>query len=104
MSDSKINSKLKKSRNKRRKRLILLGGISIVIIVFTTYTTGKYWVQIYDKYQENSKLDRKLRKLKKKEEALRVDVGKMQDADYVARYAREKYLYSKDGEFILSIK
>ena len=23
--------------------------------------------------------------------------------DYIARYAREKYLYSKDGEFILKI-
>lgn len=104
MADTKSNSKVKKSRNKKRKRLVLLGGISIAIIIFTTYTTGKYWVQIYDKYQENKQLDKKLAKLKKKEEALKVDVGKMQDADYVARYAREKYLYSKDGEFILSIK
>ena len=27
----------------------------------------------------------------------------MQDDDYVARYAREKYLYSKNGEFIIQM-
>lgn len=96
--------KEKKTAKKKKRRLFLLGGMSILIIAFTTYTTGKYWIQIYDKYQENKKLDKKLAKLKKKEAALKVDVGKMQDADYIARYAREKYLYSKDGEFILSIK
>ena len=42
--------------------------------------------------------------MKKKEAALKVDVEKLQDSDYIARYAREKYLYSKDGEFILNIK
>ena len=30
-------------------------------------------------------------------------VTKLQDPDYVARYAREKYLYSKDGEIIIRI-
>lgn len=103
MADLKIH-KEKKTAKKKKRRLFLLGGMSILVITFTTYTTGKYWIQIYDKYQENRKLDKKLAKLKKKEEALKVDVGKMQDIDYIARYAREKYLYSKDGEFILSIK
>ena len=32
-----------------------------------------------------------------------MDVDKLQDPDYIARYAREKYLYSKDGEFIIKI-
>lgn len=92
------------SKRKKRNRFLLLGSFSIVVIVFTTYTTGKYWVQIYEKYQENKRLDKELKQLKKKEEALKVDVNKMKDSDYIARYAREKYLYSKDGEFILSIK
>lgn len=103
MALKKTDTKVK-NRHKRKRRLILLGGISILTIVFTTYTTGKYWVEIYAKHQENKILEKKLNKLKKKEEALKVDVGKMQDADYIARYAREKYLYSKDGEFILNIK
>ena len=48
-------------------------------------------------------LDNKLTDLKDKEAELRVDVDKLQDPDYIARYAREKYLYSKDGEFIIKI-
>ena len=38
-----------------------------------------------------------------KEEELKATVTKLQDPDYVARYAREKYLYSKDGEIIIRI-
>ena len=45
----------------------------------------------------------KLEKLKDKEDELNNTVTKLQDPDYVARYAREKYLYSKDGEIIIRI-
>ena len=40
---------------------------------------------------------------KEKEDELKVDASKLQDPDYIARYAREKYSYSKDGEIILRI-
>ena len=76
---------------------------SLAVIVFTTFTIGHYWVEIYDKYREKQDLDNKLTDLKDKEAELRVDVDKLQDPDYIARYAREKYLYSKDGEFIIKI-
>ena len=41
--------------------------------------------------------------LKDQEDELKVDASKLQDPDYIARYAREKYSYSKDGEIILRI-
>ena len=77
--------------------------ISLAIIGFTTFTIGKSWLEIYDKYREKKELDKKYVKLKEKEAQLRVDAGKLQDPDYIARYAREKYLYSKDGEIILKL-
>ena len=92
-----------KNSKKKRRRLLILGTFSIVTIVFTTYTMGKYWVQIYEKTHEKEDLSLELKKLKKKESSLRADANKMQDKEYIARYAREKYLYSKDGEFILRI-
>ncbi len=95
-------AKRKKSK-KSVKRLFLLGLTSIAVIVGTTYTIGKYWVEIYDKYQEKKELKTKLSNLKEKEAALQVDANKLQDPDYIARYAREKYSYSKDGEIILRI-
>ena len=33
-----------------------------------------------------------------------MEVEKLKDPDYVARYAREQFLYSKDGEFNIRIK
>lgn len=96
-------TKSKKKSKKSLKRLIFLGIISIVIIIGTTFTIGKYWVEIYNKYQEKRELKHKLINLKDKEEKLQVDADKLQDPDYIARYAREKYSYSKDGEIILRI-
>jgi len=92
-----------KAKTKSRRRMLFLGLTSVVVIVATTFTIGKYWVEIYDKYQEKEQLEKKLISLKNKEKKLKVDANKLQDPDYIARYAREKYLYSKDGEFILKI-
>lgn len=99
---NKQNKKVRYSKKKKR-RLLILGTFSVVTIAFTTYTMGKYWVQIYEKSHEKEALTKELKILKKKESSLRVDANKMKDKEYIARYAREKYLYSKDGEFILRI-
>ena len=34
-------------------------------------------------------------------EALKAEVQKLQDPDYVERYAKEKFLYTKDDEIII---
>ncbi len=92
-----------KAKTKRRRRILFLGLSSVIVIFVTTFTIGKYWIEIYDKYQEKEKLEKELISLKNKEKKLKVDANKLQDPDYIARYAREKYFYSKDGEFILKI-
>ncbi len=92
-----------KKRLKPKKTAIMLMLISIATIFVMTLSIGKYWVEIIDKYQEKNELEMELIALKEKEEELQVDAKKMQNPDYVARYAREKYLYSKDGEYILQI-
>lgn len=92
-----------KKNHKSLKRLFFLGFSSVAIIIFTTVTIGKYWVDIYNKYQEKRELKKELASLKEKEDELKVDASKLQDPDYIARYAREKYAYSKDGEIILRL-
>lgn len=92
-----------KKKIKPRKRAIFLMLSSIAIIVGVTFSIGKYWVEILEKYQEKQELELELTALKEKEEELQVDAKKLQNPDYIARYAREKYLYSKDGEYILQI-
>ena len=50
-----------KSSRKKRRRLLILGTFSIVTIAFTTYTMGKYWVQIYEKKNEKAELSVQLK-------------------------------------------
>ena len=90
-------------KKKARRRYLVLGVFSVFIILSTVITIGKYWVEIFDKYREKKELEVELTTLKEKEEELKVDANKLQNPDYIARYAREKYLYSKDGEYILKI-
>lgn len=97
------STKKKKNNRKKTRRILLLGFGSVAIIITMTLTIGKYWVDIIDKYNEKRELEKKLIELQEQEKALRLDADKLQDPDYVARYAREKYLYSKDGEFIIKI-
>ena len=93
----------KRKKKKALKRMFLFGFTSVFIIVAMSFTIGKYWIEIYEKYQEKKTLDKELTHLKEKEEELKVDANKLQNPDYIARYAREKYLYSKDGEIIIRI-
>ena len=44
-----------------------------------------------------------MQELKEEETTLSDDVEKLKNPEYAARYAREKYLYSKYGEKILKI-
>ncbi len=91
------------NRNKAKRRFLFLGIGSIAIIIVMTLSIGKYWVEIFDKYQEKNELSKELENLKEKEEQLRVDADRLQNPDYIARYAREIYLHSKDGDFTLQI-
>ena len=38
------------------------------------------------------------------EEELKEEINKLQDPEYMAKYAREKYLYSKKGEIVIKIE
>lgn len=96
-------ARINQSKKKLRRRMLFLGLTSIVIIAAVSLTIGKYWVEIFEKYQEKKRLDDELVALQEKEKELELDAKKLQDSEYIARYAREKYLYSKEGEFIIKI-
>ena len=48
-------------------------------------------------------MEGKLADLEEQEEILKTDIQRLEDPEYVAKYAREKYLYSKEGELIIRI-
>ena len=51
--------------------------------------------------EQKKELEDRIAFLKEEEKVLESDIQKLEDPSYVARYAREKYLYSKDGEIII---
>lgn len=93
----------KKKVAKFKYRLCLFMPACLVIMIAIFVSVGSYWVQIAEKYQEKNRLEEEIVVLKEKEEELKVDVERLEDPDYVARYAREKYMYSKEGEIILRL-
>lgn len=96
-------NKKKHSNHKTKMRFLIFGLSSIAVIITVTLTVGKYWVEIFEKYKEKQALEKELVSLQEKEKELELDAKKLQDSEYIARYAREKYFYSKEGEFIIKI-
>lgn len=95
--------KTKVSVKKSVKRLFVFGLFSLAVICFVLMSVYKIVNQIFDKYREADELEKKLAVLTEKEEDLNNEINKLQDKDYLARYAREKYFYSKNGELIIRI-
>ena len=57
--------------------------------------------QINDISNEKKSLKEEKISLKEKQATLMADIEKLSDPEYIAKYAREKYFYSKNGEIIL---
>lgn len=93
----------KVNKPKTKMRLCLFLPVCLVVLVMVFTAIGNYWIQISHKYQEKKSYENRMISLKENEEQLKVDVDRLEDPDYVARYAREKYMYSKDGEIILRL-
>ena len=90
-------------RKKIKRKIFLLSIVFLAIGGFLLKSIFDTSVQIYDKSKEKEEFTKRLEKLKEKEEELNNTVTKLSNPDYVARYAREKYLYSKNGEIIIRI-
>ena len=96
----------KKSTNKAKKkilRFVVFGVISFLFIIPLFSILLDITMQISGKYKEKDELNNELNKLKEEEQELSTDVQKLQDPEYVARYLREKYYYSKSDEFIIKL-
>lgn len=93
----------KKPGKKTRRRVFLIFILTVFLFVVIISSTVKIWFQINDENKDRRTLEKQLAKLQDDESYLKEEVQKLQDPDYVARYAREKYLYSKNGEFTIKI-
>ena len=92
-----------KANVRKTMRFLFFGVVSIVVVVTIMSSLSGVIVDIYGKYKEKDLLNDKLLELKETEAKLTVDVERMNDPEYVGRYLREKFFYSKENEFIIRI-
>lgn len=93
----------RKITKKSKRRVILISIFTISLISLLLVNIFSVWKQLLKKSEEKAFYTKELNRLQEEEEYLKVEVEKLKDPDYVARYAREQYLYSKDGEFNIRI-
>lgn len=93
----------KKGSKKARKRFIVLSIVFLCIVSFSFASVFRDWMQIMDNKQQIASLTIYYNELLDEEESLTSEVTKLHDSDYVARYAREKYMYSLPGEYIIKV-
>ena len=91
---------VKKTR-KEKKRLIIISVMILGLIVSLISSVSQDWTEILANKKEINELTSNYKKLLSEEEKLKSEVVKLQDNDYVARYAKEKYFYSSYGETII---
>ena len=95
---------MKKRKVKLKVRTLVVFTITIMIFGYLFYSGIYYLVSKKNYESEKIVLQDKLNNLKDIETDLNSEINKLKDDDYLARYAREEYLYSKKGEYVIRIE
>jgi len=99
----KLKKKKKRKLNFCKIRLflsiIVFGGVTLVLAC-NCYNNLKL---INRMRHEKNELEKQVVVLQEEKKVLETDILKLKDQDYIAKYVREKYFFSKDGELILKI-
>ncbi len=93
----------KKGYKEAKKRLFLLLILLVGIVSFSFVSIFEDWLQILNNQEEMASLNAYYNDLLQTEESLTSEVTKLHDKDYIARYARERYMYSLPGEYIIKM-
>jgi len=99
-----MTRKRRKYTVKTKSRMLVIFLFFIVIISTLGYTLFFNVCQIVDLKLDMIELKEKKLELEDEEKVIEADIKRLQNPEYIARYAREKYFYSKPGEIILRIE
>ena len=95
---------MKKISKSRKRRLAIIGTASVVAFAFFCLTTINYTYKIVKLTKKQNELVNTLNELKTEKELLDIEIEKLQNEEYIARYARENYLYTKNNEYVIKIQ
>jgi cell division protein DivIC len=93
----------KVSRNVKRRMTVLV-PFSFGIFLVTLFIILSYAYNIRSLELEKIRLENYLVNLKEEANNMEDEIEKLKDPEYIAKYARENYLYTKEGEYVLKIE
>ena len=79
--------------------------VPVIVRLFccATFTSVLELKKIRSYEKEKKALTLELEKLKEDAESLNLEINRLNSPEYIARYAREKFLYTKDGEKLIIV-
>lgn len=97
------NVKIQKKKKHPFKKFVSL--FAILIACFLTYNAVQELVTTFQLKQEIKQTNKELAKLKEEDSELKERKKNLEDPDYVKRYARGKYMVTKneDGEQVFKL-
>ena len=99
-----MKSNTKKVSIQSRRRLFFLRPICIFAVLFLIITIATNYYKLYQLNNEKNDKEKEYIELQEKSEYLRNEITKLHNPEEIAKFARENYSYSKDGELIVKIE
>lgn len=96
-------AKKKKSSSASRVRLMTFGIMSILFVFIFVVTLFSNLYTLYKVEEEKTKKESEYAALQDKTDELKTEIIKLKDPEYLAKFARENYSYSKKDEIIIKI-
>ncbi len=96
--------KKKKISIQARRRLFFVRPICFGLIIFVVVSLISNTVTLYKLNNEEKQKEEEYIKLQEESEYLKNEIVKLHDPEYLAKFARENYSYSKDGELIIKME
>ena len=94
-------AKKRKKASRHKIRFFLAFVVFSAITAVLGYNLLSNVMAINEMKAEKRELKDKIALLQEEKKNLETDIKKLEDSEYIAKYVREKYFYSKDGELIL---
>lgn len=90
-----------KTSKKEKKRLIIITFSIVGLLALLVLSVYSDWQLILQNRKEEKELTEKYEFLLDEEKRLSAEAIKLEDDEYLARYAKDRFMLSKDGDLII---
>ena len=90
-------------RQKRNRFMGLVLILVMLLFILPTYNLAQSYQSLQDKKEQYKQLEKEYKETSEQKEYQQDIAKKLKDDDYATKYARAKYSFSKDGEYVYTI-